>query len=677
MKKNYIWSAVFTIAMALLIAGCPVETNGDDPEFDPSWTNVNFTVEPYLYLSSPEAELYLNFDIDITLNAANVNLTQNTTGASRGALSKQSEGLYLLELNGIQKSGLISISVSRAGYNIYGGPQDVLVYYNAPGDAWISFDDLAADGSAHSATTSKLTLTFSEDLDDLGLEDIFLLSNTVGAVKSALTRVSTGVYELTLNGINQTGYVNIGVIKSGYDIDTFVIKVFVYYYDPLGINISLLDISADGSLGMSTTSKLTLTFSTDIDGLNAADITLRPALSSIITKGALARISNGIYELAINDIIQTGYITVSVSKDGYNISGLPKHVIVWKKFEVEADMVISTFAGLAGVSGQTDGTGADARFNRPQALALDSDGNLYVGEAGRIRKITPTGQVTIFAESLGSMWGDIRGIAFDSAGNLFASNHHYHQIMKFDHAGIQVDTYGSGNLGFANGPKNTAEFSYPSGIAIDSNDTIYVADTYNFLIRKIDAVTGDVSSYAGSTMGHADGPAASAQFRETTDVAVTSDGKVIVADSWNHRFRVIDTNGTVSSFGGESIQWEVFRDGDINNAGIGVIRNLAIDSLGNILFTDSHIPAIRKLVPKPNSVTEGTVTTIAGYQGWSRPSSTPDDPDISLLPGQGYHDGNNIIARFNNPQGIAVAANGTIYVADTGNHVIRIITPAP
>ena len=158
---------------------------------------------------------------------------------------------------------------------------------------------------------------------------------------------------------------------------------------------------------------------------------------------------------------------------------------------------VTTFAG--GSRGSTDGTGTDARFNYPEEVAVDGDGNVYVAGGGdhTIRKITPTGVVTTLAgvaESSGSTDGagaDARfrqpyGVAVDGDGNLYVADADNHTIRKITPAGVVTTLAGTAeSYGSADGRGPLARFSRPYGVAVDGDGNLYVADRNNHTIRKI------------------------------------------------------------------------------------------------------------------------------------------------------------------------------------------------
>ena len=245
--------------------------------------------------------------------------------------------------------------------------------------------------------------------------------------------------------------------------------------------------------------------------------------------------------------------------------------------------VISVFAGTAGQTGSTDASGTAARFNDPQGLVVIAGGGILVADTGnaRIRSITSDGVV---ATQTASTFAAPAGIARDSLGNFYVADGTDHTIRKITGAGaVSILAGAVGVPGNNDGAGTAAHFNHPSGVAVDGNDTVYVSDTGNNLIRKI-TPAGDVTTWVGAS-------------------------------------------ALLSHPGG-----------------------LTVDGGGNVYLADTGNSVIRRITP------EGGVSTLAGVLGV-----------VGLKDGVGNE------AWFNQPRGVCLDAQGTLYVADTGNAIVRRI----
>lgn len=167
------------------------------------------------------------------------------------------------------------------------------------------------------------------------------------------------------------------------------------------------------------------------------------------------------------------------------------------------------------MAGSADGTGAAARFANPIGVAVDRDGNVYVGDTynSTIRKVTATGVVTTLAGTAGmpgsadgmgaaARFNHPNGVAVDSAGNVYVADTQYSTIRKITPAGVVMTVAGSATItGSADGTGAAVRFNGPRGVAVDGADNVYVADTFNSTIRKVTSagVTTTVAGTAGVT----------------------------------------------------------------------------------------------------------------------------------------------------------------------------------
>lgn len=325
--------------------------------------------------------------------------------------------------------------------------------------------------------------------------------------------------------------------------------------------------------------------------------------------------------------------------------------------------VVTTFAGQAGTLAHLDGTGSAARFSGLYGLTVDSSSNIYVADSYAIRKITTGALVTTIA-GLPKISGNVdgtgasakfdkpSGVSTDPFGNIYLTDSVQHTIRKVTPRGV-VTTFagGAGLPGTTNGTGTSARFNTPTSLAVDSSGNIYVADTNNHMIRKITS-GGVVTTFAGNGLtGSTDGTGIAARFSYPTAVATDSSDNIYVADKLNHTIRKITPAGVVTTIAG-AVGSIGTADGTGTAARFNNPAGIAVDSSGTIYVSDSNNHTIRKIIGG------WTVSTLAGSPGSA-----------------GSADGVGIVARFSKPYGITVDPQGNIYVADSGNHTIRMITP--
>lgn len=330
--------------------------------------------------------------------------------------------------------------------------------------------------------------------------------------------------------------------------------------------------------------------------------------------------------------------------------------------------VVSTLAGTASKTGSTDTKDGSPSFNHPQGVAADALGNVYVADtnSSTIRKITAAGVVTTLAGMAGTIGSSDTGtplfnlpagIAIDAAGNIYVADTNNRTIRKINAAGVVTTLAGvAGSPGATddtNGGTGAGRFNLTYGVAVDSTGTVYVVDPYNFSIRKI-TPGGSVSTWAGGVEGALDGIGTAARFEYPLGIAVDSAGYVYVADTDNYEIRKINPSGVVSTLAGQVEQVGAV-DGTGGAARFNEPQGVVVDSKGNIYVADHINSAIRKITPV------GVVSTFAGKMG---EHGSADDPAGTVG-----------AARFYYPSGLAIDSTDTLYVADEQNSTIRKITP--
>jgi len=330
---------------------------------------------------------------------------------------------------------------------------------------------------------------------------------------------------------------------------------------------------------------------------------------------------------------------------------------------------VTTLAGLSRTPGTNDGTGALARFNQPDGIAVDKNGTVYVADTGNhaIRKITPAGMVTTLAGLPGTS-GSLNatgtaarfntpgGVAVDSNTNVYVADSGNSMIRKITPAGVVSTLAGLADIaGTNNGTGTGARFNAPFGVAVDKGGNVYVADTYNDTIRKITSA-GVVTTLAGSPglAGTNNGTGSAARFNTPDALGVGPNTNLYVGDTYNHTIRMITPAGVVTTLAGSpGVSGNI--DGTGGTARFFYPIGVAVDpATTNLCVADYGNCIIRQVSPS------GVVTTLAGYAS-----------------GLGTNDGAASTARFNYPAGIvADRASSTLYVVDTYNYTIRTISPA-
>ena len=335
-------------------------------------------------------------------------------------------------------------------------------------------------------------------------------------------------------------------------------------------------------------------------------------------------------------------------------------MLLWPWQAVAESLAFTTIAGDR--PGARDGTGRDARFNSPHGVAVDASGNVYVADHYNqtIRKISPAGAVTTLAgraESRGSVDGTRgaarffgpNGVAVDPNGNLYVADG-YSAIRKITPSG-EVTTLAGLGVGTSDGSETPPVFFNPSGVAVDANGNVYVADRDSHRIRKISA-GGVVTTLAGwVASGNEDGPGITARFLNPTGVAVDAKGNVFVADQGNCTIRKISSSGVVTTLAGRP-RWSGSEDGEGSAARFYSPAVVAVDASGNVFVADMYNHTIRKISPT------GVVTTLAGR-----------------AQERGDANGPGSAACFNYPASVDVDASGILYVADSSNQTIRKVSP--
>lgn len=336
--------------------------------------------------------------------------------------------------------------------------------------------------------------------------------------------------------------------------------------------------------------------------------------------------------------------------------------------------IITTLAGNGEISVLNDnGPATTANLTFPEAVAFDAQGNLLIADNGnfRVRRVDMDQVITTFAgggspaDSLGdggpateAEFCTLYGIAADDQGNLFVADGFDHLVRRID-AQTQIITSVAGTPkqeGFSGdgGPATSAMLNQPRGVAVDGDGNLYIADSANHRIRKVDLSTGIITTAAGT--GDADfsgdgGPAAAASISEPLAVAVDSEGNLYIADFGSLRVRRVDSQGIISTVAGGGDPTEGLGDGGLATEADVFPKALFLDGDGNLYITD--VAGIRRV-----DAATGIIETIVG---------------LPLEDGFSGDNGPANQARLLQPSGIAFDPQGNLFIADTFNHRIRAV----
>jgi sugar lactone lactonase YvrE len=318
--------------------------------------------------------------------------------------------------------------------------------------------------------------------------------------------------------------------------------------------------------------------------------------------------------------------------------------------------------GSPGLSGD-NGPAVAAQLSPPAGLAMDALGNLYIADTQnkRVRMVSPSGTITTVAGGGCCSSGDggpataaelvaPQGLAVDGSGNLYISDLYW--VRMVSPAGVISTVAGNGSSGYTGDgePATGAGLDDPLGIAVDASGNLFIADTFHNVVRKV-APNGIITTVAGTgTAGfYGDGqPATAAELNQPEAVSVDASSNLYIEDFANCRVRLVQPNGTISTFAGNGGCQFSGDGGPATSASLGG-EGLALDPSGNLYIAALTNNRIRK-------VSSGIITTVAGggsSDGAAAPFST-------LLAASG----------------IARDASGNIYVADTVNNRVHAISPA-
>lgn len=336
--------------------------------------------------------------------------------------------------------------------------------------------------------------------------------------------------------------------------------------------------------------------------------------------------------------------------------------------------VITTVAGN-GIrdTGGNGGLAIAAQISAPAGVCLDNHGNLIFADwdGFDVRKVTPAGIISRIAGNGNNVFGGDGGpanaanlsapfgVAADSFGNIYIADAGHSRIRKIDANGIITTFAGNGNYGYSSdgGLADTTELSTPFGVAVDSAGNVYIADTYNYRVRKVDVATGIITTVAGNGflsyngMSGNGGLATDDSLGVITAITVDRHNNLYIISSGDNVHKVTP-NGIITQFAGSGLSGFAGDGDSAIHAKFYVPFGIAVDRYGRVYISDQHNHRIRMVD------TNGIINTIVG----------------TGMPGFYGDWGSATLAKIYQPEGIALDDSGNLYISDCDNNRIRKVT---
>lgn len=375
----------------------------------------------------------------------------------------------------------------------------------------------------------------------------------------------------------------------------------------------------------------------------------------------------------------------------------PKHTsfaclflaVALSSFQAQAQY-ITTFAGSGyGAGSGTGGKGGDggaayaAELFNPTGVATYGYVNTYIADRGnhRVRRVDYNGLIYTHAGNglTGYTWGndttaatatklsDPYALAVDAGNNVYFSDYTNNVVYKVATNGKISTVAGNDTAGYTGdgGPAKNARLNHPMGIALDAANNLYIADALNNVIRKVNAVTGIITTVAGNgygagmSLGHGgytgdNGQATAARLNYPEGIAVDATGNMYIADAQNNVIRKVNTANVITTLAGTGAAGFSGDGGMAAAATLMFPSSVAVDGPGSVYIADQGNNNVRKVT------TDGKIATIAGIRS------------------AGYNPGehNALLSQLSAPTGVTVDGNGLVYIADQRNNVVRVLGPA-
>jgi hypothetical protein len=333
--------------------------------------------------------------------------------------------------------------------------------------------------------------------------------------------------------------------------------------------------------------------------------------------------------------------------------------------------------GIEGYSGD-GGPATSAQLDDPYGVFVDAQGDIFIADTdnfvirevaasnGNIQTIAGTPGISGYSGDGGAatsaQLAEPEGVFVDGSGNIFIADTYNSVIREVTIINSTIQTVagkyyswnGSCNYSGDGGPATSAQLCLPDGVFVDSSENIYIADTNNVVVREVAAASGNIETVAGNNLlgaGYSGdgGSATGAQLNYPSNIAVDSSGDIFIADTDNFVVREV-TAGNIQTFAGNNTLAYSGDGGPATGAELNIPGGVFVDGSGDLFIADTASSVIREVLVSTGDIQTVAGNGIAGYSG---------DGGLATS------------AQLNNPSGVFVDGSGNIFIADTGNSVIR------
>ena len=335
---------------------------------------------------------------------------------------------------------------------------------------------------------------------------------------------------------------------------------------------------------------------------------------------------------------------------------------------------ISTIAGNGSPGFTGDGGPAtSAQLFGPEDVAVDAAGDIYVGDDSNcvVRKISPGGIITTVAgngtcgyagdhgAATGAELADADGVAVDASGNLYVGDTANDVVRKVDTSGTITTFAGNGTAGESgdHGPATGAELSAPWGVRVDRSGDVYIADSGGNTVRRVDP-SGTITTVAGTgAAGYAGdhGLATAARLDNPAGLAVDASGDLFIVDEANEVVRRVDRGGTITTVAGNGVNAHSGDGGPATAAGLADPWGVAVDASGDLFIAELEGQSVRRVDGATGTITTVAGTGVSGYSGDGGPATG---------------------AELESAVGVALDPSGNLLIADHDANVVREVTSA-